>query len=81
MLVQVNYNASQGVVISVKEVRLTKSVKSEIKEKMIDNLEYKDLSVISRIRGAELKKMSHSEKNNYLERLALKESDLEYIQL
>ena len=81
MLVQVNYNRSQGAVIIVKEVRLTKSVKSEIKEKMIDNLEYKDLSVISRIRGAELKKMSHKEKNEYLEKHSIKESDLQEITL
>jgi len=81
MLVAVNYNLSQSTIISVKEVRLTKEVKNEIKEKIVEGLKHKDLSTISRIRGAEVKKLSHKEKNAYLEKNGIVENDLEYIQL
>lgn len=81
MLVNVNYNLSQGTVVRVKEVRLTKAIKTEIKEKMINGLTYKDLSTISKIRGAEIVKMSYKEETEYLRRTGQSILDINLIEI
>ena len=43
MIIQLKYNLSQFSIFTTQERRLTKKVKSEIKEKVIDSFECKDL--------------------------------------
>jgi hypothetical protein len=79
MIIQVKYNLSQYSTYTTQERRLTKKVKSEIKERLIDSLEYKDLSTICRIRGAEIVRLSQKQSYDYLDRNYLSEADLHEI--
>ena len=81
MIIEIWQNASQFYLRRVKEVRLTKKVKEEIKEKLIEELNHKDLPNIIKIRGSEIKKMSFKEKIKYLENNYLSESDILFLDL
>ena len=67
MIVKVSYNLSQFNYINITNCdRLTKKRKEEIKEKLIDKLGSKNLSIIVKIRGAEIQRAKEKEVEKYL---------------
>ena len=68
MYIQVWYNASEKEVFEVVENKnLTKNFKMEILEKIVDSLENKDLSTISKVRCATVERLRGRELNAYLD--------------
>ena len=67
MVIKIWYNLSQFEYINIISCdRLTKKRKEEIKEKLVDKLKNKNLSIIVRIRGAEIERAKEKEVKKYL---------------
>ena len=67
MYIQVWYTASEKEVFEVEDRNLSKKFKNEILEKIVDNLNYKDLATISKVRCATVERLRGKELSEYLE--------------